>query len=61
MADALKNGYYFFGSERSSSRAICQHINGEWFCVNEVGPVPLEELNRRGWTLEKRVKGQDYG
>ena len=54
----MKNGYYFFTSERASNKAIAQHINGEWFCVNEVGPVTLEELNRRGWDLEKRVKGQ---
>ncbi|QIG69758.1 hypothetical protein EVB81_189 [Rhizobium phage RHph_I46] len=54
----LKNGFYFFTSERASNKAIAQYINGEWFSINEVGPITLEELNRRGWDLEKRVKGQ---
>lgn len=62
MADGVapvKNGYYWFGSERSSTRAVAQHINGEWFVINEVGPITLEELRRRGWELGKRIRGQD--
>lgn len=53
----MKNGYYRFTSERASYKSIAQHIDGEWFCIGEVEPISLEELNRRGWDLDKRVKG----
>ena len=53
----MKNGYYRFTSERARSKSIAQFLHGEWYCLNEVGPVTMEELNRRGWTLDSRVKG----
>ncbi len=27
----MKNGYYWFTSERASNRSVAQHINGDWF------------------------------
>jgi len=53
----MKDGYYRFTSERASQKSIAQLIDGRWFCVGEEEPVSLEELNRRGWELDSRVKG----
>lgn len=55
----MKDGYYWFTSERASSRAIGQHINGLWYLIGEEKPVTIEELNRRGWDLGKWIKKQD--
>lgn len=53
----MKDGYYRFTSERSAQKSIGQLIDGQWYLVNEVGPVSMDEINRRGWTLGRRVKG----
>lgn len=55
----MENGYYWFTSERASSRSVGQFIDGEWYLINEVGPVSIEEINRRGWNVGKRIKKQD--
>lgn len=53
----MNDGWYWFTCGRGEGiRSIAQLVNGQWFCVNEVGPVPLAELNRRGWDLGPRVK-----
>ncbi len=55
----MKNGYYWLTSERASKRSVCQYINDEWFLINEVGPVTLDEIIQRGWVLGKYIKKQD--
>lgn len=57
MTKPLKDGYYRFTSERSSTKSIAQLVNGEWFVIGEIFPVTLEILNQRGWELDSRVKG----
>lgn len=52
----MKNGFYRLTSDRASYKSIAQYIDGEWYCINEIGPVTLAELNRRGWNLDTRVK-----
>lgn len=49
------DGYYWFKADRATGRSIAQRISAQWFCVNEVGPVTLEELMRRGWHIDERV------
>jgi hypothetical protein len=51
----MPNGYYWFKSERATNKTICQYMNGGWYPTNEIGPISMHELNRRGWTLDKRV------
>ena len=51
-----KDGFYWLTSERTSSPSLVQHIEGKWYCVNEEGPVTMDELNQRGWDLGKRIK-----
>lgn len=41
----MKNGFYFLKSERSLYRTVVQHLEGRWYCLNEEGPVTLEELD----------------
>lgn len=53
------DGFYWFTSERSSSKAIGQLVDGKWYLINEVGPVSLEEITRRGWDLDERILHQD--
>lgn len=49
----LKSGYYWFKCERATDRSIAQYISTKgWFTVNEVGPISIAELNRRGWYLD---------
>lgn len=50
------DGYYYFKSERASHRSIAQLCLGNWHTINEEGPLTLEELNRRGWELDEKVK-----
>lgn len=49
------DGYYWFKAERATGRSIAQRVNGEWFTVNEPGPISLSELARRGWHIDERV------
>lgn len=53
----MKDGYYRFTSERAAMKCIAQLVDGRWYLINEIGPVSLEEIQRRGWTLDRRVKG----
>ncbi len=55
IADYTKDGYYWFKSERATDRSIAQRVNGEWFTVNEQGPITLEELIHRGWHIDEAV------
>ena len=41
--------FHWFHSERASSPSIAQYSDGEWYVLNEAGPLAIEELNRRGW------------
>ena len=56
MTQALKNGYYRLTSERASYKSIAQFIDGLWYVIGEEGSLTLEDLNRRGWDLDTRVK-----
>lgn len=49
------DGFFWFKSERASWPSVCQRVKGQWYAVNEVGPITLEELNRRGWQLDGPV------
>lgn len=53
--DYEPNGFFYFTSERASSRSIAQKIGNLWYAINEKGPVTLEELERRGWKLDVPV------
>lgn len=50
------DGYYWFKAERATGRSIAQRVNGQWFTVNEAGPITLEELMKRGWHIDERVR-----
>lgn len=53
----LRDGWYWFKSGRAEGiRSIAQYADGVWWTANEIGPIDIAELNRRGWTLDKRVK-----
>jgi hypothetical protein len=53
----MRDGYYWFKSERSTTRAIGQLCKGQWYLINERGPFTIGEIHRRGWELDHRVKG----
>lgn len=44
-------GFYWAVCERSSARGVVQLYRGKIYCINEAGPIALEELERRGWKL----------
>lgn len=54
---STKDGFYRLTSERASGKTVAQCIKGEWYCLNEAGPVSLEEFTRRGWTIHSRIRG----
>jgi hypothetical protein len=58
QSERLADGYWWFREDRFGSFSICQLMGGKWYPTAEVGPVTLEELNRRGWDLHSRVPGQ---
>lgn len=54
---SLRDGYYWFKCDRGEGiRSMGQLSGGKWYAFNEHGALTLAELNRRGWTLDKRVK-----
>ena len=55
----VSDGYYWFKSERSIDRSIVQRVGGEWWTVNEVGSITMEELNHRGWYIDEPVENRD--
>ena len=50
-----KHQHHFLHAERASYPSIAEWIKGNWWCVNEVGPVSPEEMYRRGWRYGKPV------
>jgi hypothetical protein len=54
----FQDGYYWVRSERSMKKGIVEHIRGRWFMTNEAGWISIEDLNRRGWRVDKPV---EYG
>lgn len=52
----MKDGYYWFTSERSSQPHIAQRVNQKWYLVGEDPPVGLDEIRRRGYRLSRMVE-----
>lgn len=52
----IKDGFYWLCSERSSGPSIMQVCLGKIYVINEVGPISLEELERRGWEKWKPAR-----
>lgn len=50
-----REGFYWFKCVRIPWRAVCQLWNGEWYTINEAGPITEEELNRRGWEVDEYI------
>lgn len=56
LPDPLKDGYYWFHSERASTRSIAQLVSGAWYLVGEADAHTLEQLRTRGWKLDGPVE-----
>lgn len=44
-----KRQHHWLVAERAWHPSLAEWIRGQWFCVNETGPVSPEEMWRRGW------------
>lgn len=55
----MKNGYYWFSSERASNRSVAQVINNVWYVIGESQPMALVDIEMRGWDLGEYIEGQD--
>ncbi len=56
MEGSLENGFYWFIGHRSSYMVICQLMDNQWYTFNEIGPISMEEISRRGWILFSKVE-----
>jgi hypothetical protein len=55
----MRDGFFWFVSERSSLPAVGQFVKGQLFLVGEEGPVSYEEVKRRGWEIHGLIRGQN--